>query len=171
MKILSKILVFVGDAAIILVVLGFAFLAYQMGATGEKINSASKKDTEFVLNWGGVNNSQNYKVINSYQSSKTFLRDHLDHYCLQLDSFNPNSQEASNWVFGPEENSLISDARKLLASSGDAAQCFNEPVSGIEQDIAAYIWAVRIHGRNVSGAQIIFYHKKTNRLLYVSLET
>jgi len=171
MKIISKILAVVGAAAIVLVAFGLAFLAYQMGPTGEKVNSASKKDTEFIFNWGGLDISQNYTILRSYQSPQNFLGDHLDHYCIQLEKFNPNAKEARNWLFGPEENSLMNDARKLLSSSGEAAQCFNEPISGIEQDVAAYVWAARIHGRNISGAQIIFYHKKTNRILYVSLET
>jgi hypothetical protein len=171
MKILIKILASIGGTAVIVVAAAVAFFAYQMGPSAEKVNKASKKDVLFILNWGGLENTQDYEVLSSYQSPQTFLPDHLDYYCLQLEKFNPNSEGESTWVFGTEETSLINEARKLLASSGKASQCFNTPISGIEQDVAAYIWAVRVHGRNVSGAQIIFYHKPTNRLLYVSLET
>jgi len=158
MKILVKILASIGGLAVTVVAVAVAFYVYQMGPSAEKVNKASKKDVLFILNWGGLENTQGYEVLSSYQSPQTFLPDHLDYYCLQLENFNPNSEEKNTWVFGAEGNSLINEARKLLASSGKASQCFNTPISGIEQDVAAYIWAVRVHGRNVSGEGYYLKH-------------
>lgn len=171
MRIIKNILAILGALTVFIVVPGLASLFYQISPAAEKINDASKNDVLFVFNWGGLDSTQNYEVLYSYQSPRQFQGDHLDYYCLQLEKFEPNSRNKSSWVFGSEENSLINEARELVASSGKAEECFDTKISGIEQDVAAYIWAVHINGRHVSGAQIILYHKPSNRALYVSFET
>ncbi len=99
------------------------------------------------------------------------MGDHIDYYCLQLEKFHSDSIVENRWVFGPEEDLLINEARSRVASIGKAEKCFNARVSGLEESVAAFIWAIHINGRFVSGAQIILYHKPSNRILYVSFET
>lgn len=171
MILLKNILAVLGGFILLAIIAVFVFLSYQMSPAAEKINEASAKDVLFVLNWGGLNNTQNHKVLYSYQSPAHFQGDHLDYYCIQLEEFVPNSRNQSSWVFGSEDNELINQARKFVASSGKAGECFNAEVLGVEQNVAAYIWAAHINGRNVSGAQIILYHEPSNRVLYVSFET
>lgn len=171
MRIFKNIFAVLGVLASLLVLAGMILFFYGMNFSGEKIDLASKKDTLFILNWGGLDNTQQYEVLHSYQSAPHFLGDHLDYYCLQLETFTPNSRNQESWVFGAEENSLINEARTFVFSSAEAERCFNEKLSGLEDSIAAYIWAIRVHSRHVSGAQIIFYHRPSNKVLYVSLET
>ena len=159
MKILKSIFAIFGilSALIVLVFVGVFF--WGMNWSGEKINQASEKDVLFVLNWGGLSSSQKYEVLHSYQSVPNFLGDHLDYYCIQLEKFSPNSRSINEWVFGIEDQPMVNEARNYVASMGKSEACFNEKISGIENDVAAYIWSINIHGRRVDGAQIILYHK------------
>lgn len=171
MRILTIIFAIVGALSVLSVFIGASLFFYGMNSSGEKINQASKKDALFILNWGGLDSSQNYKVLHSYQSPSHFLGDHLDYYCLQLEIFEPGERSTSDWVFGVEDSPLFNEARKLVASSGEVDKCFNAQITGIENNVAAYVWGMHINGRHITGAQIILYHQPTNRLLYVSLET
>jgi len=48
----------------------------------ERFNKATPKDLLFILNWGGISTNQNFEVIPSYQSRRSFTGDHVDYYCI-----------------------------------------------------------------------------------------
>ena len=171
MKITKNIFAVIGVICTLMLCLVIAIAFYQANNAQEKVNTATEKDALFIINWARLDNSQNYRVLSSYQSKRySILSDHLDYYCLQLEKFNPRIENTSQWKFGQEDNRLFNDARTSIASSGKAEQCFNTLISGTDQNIAAYIRSLKVYSRNIDSAQIIFYHKLTNRLLYVSLE-
>jgi len=70
----------------------------------ERFNKATPKDTLFILNWGGIPTNQNFKVIASYQSRRSFTGDHVDYYCIELPKFEVADIQKNEWHDGPEEN-------------------------------------------------------------------
>ena len=158
------------SAALVCVIFFITFT--QANNAKEKVNLATKKDVLFIMNSAELDSSQNYKILSSYQSKPYFLiNDHLDYYCIQLEKFNSRIGSISQWKFGKEESLVFNHVRTTIASSGKAEQCFNTVVTGIDKNVAAYIKTLKLSNRNIHGAQIIFYHQPSNRILYVSLET
>jgi hypothetical protein len=166
---------------LILMALGVLFLTaivgvaaawtYSRSQYSERIDRAGEKDVVIVLNWGGLNRNQPYKVISSYQSQQSFTGDHEDYFCIQITEFRPDARNVTEWVFGEELNSIIADARRLAFKVGEPANCFGQILPADSSDVAAYIWSIDLHGRFPASANIIFYHRPTNRLLYVSYKT
>jgi hypothetical protein len=135
------------------------------------LSKPDKRDVVFVLNHGNIVTDQNYDLIYSETSMRSFTGDHLDYYCLQVERFEFQRPRENEWVYGPEENSLFSQARSLVASVGDMKKCFNGESDFDSKDIAAKIWAVETRRENIQSAVVILYHKPTHRILYVSLRT
>lgn len=125
----------------------------------------------FTLNHGNITTDQEYEVIYSHQSPPLFNGDHLDYYCIEIEKFEFQTPRGNDWVFGLEENPLFSRARKQAAIEGDISRCFNGEFDAESNDIAAKIWSIDANRTRIEGAVIIFYHRKSSRLLYVSSQT
>lgn len=125
----------------------------------------------FTLNHGNITTDQNYEVIYSHQSPPVFNGDHLDYYCIQLEKFEFQSPKENEWIFGREDNSLFSDARKQTAQQGNIGKCFNGETDAESINVASKIWSIKARRSHIEGAVVIMYHRETNRLLYVSFET
>jgi len=86
----------------------------------DRINQANRKDVAFILNWAGIATDQNYRVVSSYESARSFTGDHLDYFCIELPRFEIADQQKGDWHSGPESNPLIAEALQLAL--GDAHQ-------------------------------------------------
>jgi hypothetical protein len=141
-------------------------------STSERVNTAKRKDVLFVLNWGGVSTNQDFKIIASYQSPRSFTGDHLDYYCIELSKFEVSDYEKNDWHDGPEQNPLLADALEL--SVNDARQhgdCFPSADEANSATMKIMFWSVELHGRQPTSADIILYNPKNKRLYYVSYKT
>lgn len=157
-------------SAILLSMTVVALMLYQL-FSGPKVNKATKSDVAFVLNWGGLSAHQSYTVLSSYESAVSFNGDLTDYYCIQLSSFHPDKESQSGWQFGPEKNSIFADAEEIALGSAKPSKCFGRSIDPRNANIAKYIWSLRAFGRNVAGAKLIFFDRRTKRLLYVDFQT
>jgi hypothetical protein len=86
-------------------------------ATSEKVDKATRKHSLFILHRGGISANQDFKVVASYQSSRSLTGDHFDHYCIDLPKFDVPGPEKDEWHDGPEKNPLLADALALAVNA------------------------------------------------------
>jgi hypothetical protein len=135
----------------------------------EKINAASRKDVALVLSGSGISTKQEYRVIASYQSSRSFTGDHLDLFCIQLTKFEQAGPQQTGWHDGPETDPLLVQALQLGADGAhDHADCFPTAVEANSGSMRINFQSVMLYDRQPIAANIILYAPQSKRLYYVS---
>ena len=158
-------------AASLLAVVGFGSWNLYSNSS-ERVNKANSKDALFILNWGGLSTDQDYRIISSYESSRSFTGDHLDYYCVELPKFEVAERAKNQWHDGPETDSLLANALELAVN--DAHQHGGCIPSVQEANAAAMkimFWQVVLHDRQATAADIILYDSRKQMLYYVSFKT
>jgi hypothetical protein len=141
-------------------------------AMSEHINKATPRDTLFILNWGGIPTNQNYKVIGSYQSRRSFTGDHLDYYCIELPKFEVADEQKNQWHDGPEENPLLAEALELAVSNAHVdLPCFPPFEQVNSKAMKIKFENVTLHDGFPEGVDIILYDTERRMLYYVSFMT
>ena len=174
MKILRLILQIIG-ATTVLAVLGIVIsVAIGMWKYGSNLESTERPEPQkllFILNWGGIDNTQKFSVVFSSESPSSFTGDHLTYHCLQLENFNVSQTQKEGWRQGPESEEVFVQAIEVASNSAKYKECFiNGGVPNTEK-IYTYFWSIGTHGRNIADTVIIMVEPSSNRLLYVSLAT
>jgi hypothetical protein len=94
----------VGALSLLLLLVGAVLIVYQ---GTDKVNRAKRDDALFILNYGGITTNQDFKVIASYESARSFTGDHLDYYCIELPKFEIADYAKQGWHYGPEKEPVI----------------------------------------------------------------
>lgn len=166
-KILKTVYFIVSGIALFLVCGVIIVLIYSLSP----LTKTGNRNLDFVLNHGNIITEQDFNLVYSQQSLPVFNGDHLDYYCLQIDKFEFQRPNKGEWVYGPEDNPIFSQARELAASSGKINECFGYESDSESQNVAAKIWSVDANRKHVEGAVVIMYQKLSKRVLYVSFQT
>ncbi len=154
-------------AASVLLLLAVVFLVFY--ESSDKIDSASKKDALFILNWGGISTNQDFKIVASYRSSRTFTGDHLDYYCIELPKFEVADYVKGRWEEGPETNPIFAEALELGANDAhEHGDCFPSGDEANSPRMKIMFESVYTSGHHPTAAEIILYDAKKSRLYYVS---
>ena len=170
MPFIAKGLQVFGALALAAVVAVLGYITYIFVTDSDRINTATKDNVQFIFNWGGLKTSQDYKVLNSFESQRSLNGDHLDHYCIQITDFSPSTSQKENWAPISALDSVAKEAISLAQTNGNATQCFGRELGKLP-DLQAYVWSVTLHGRSVTAFDIILFDAQTKRLLYVSDKT
>jgi len=171
MKWVRLILQIVGALSLALFVIAAVVIGWDAyTAMSEHINKATPRDALFILNWGGIPTNQNFKVIGSYQSRRSFTGDHFDYYCIELPKFEVADSEKNHWHDGPEENPLLAAALETAASS-PLAPCFPPFEQVNSKAMKIKFESVTLHDGFPEGADIILYDTERRMLYYVSFMT
>lgn len=167
MKLLRVLLQCVGGLAIVVlvVVAVYAFLSF----SGPRKNT-SKDDAVFVLNWAGLNPTQNWSVIDGSISARNITGDHADYYCIQLQDISIAEPDRAGWRNGPETNDLLAEAleQSIGWARNEGASCFPSVELANSDQMRILFWNVVIHGRFPTGAQVLLLYPATKQLFYVS---
>jgi len=140
--------------------------------TSEKFNKATRKDSLFILNRGGISTNQNFKVIASYQSPRSLTGDHLDYYCIELPKFEVADAEKNEWHDGPEKNPLLVEALELAVNDAHMhGECFPPVEKANSEAMKIMFVSVTLHDREPTAAEIILYDTNNSKLYYVSFKT
>jgi len=170
MSYLAKGLQIFGALALVALVAVAGYVAYLYVSNSDRTDSATNDGVKFVLNWGGLDANQGYKVLHSFESQRSLTGDHLDHYCIQIADFSPAIEERENWTPLAGLDGWAKEAASRAYASGDAPECFERALAE-SPELQAYVWSVTAHGRNVEAYDIILFDAQTKRLLYVSDKT
>jgi hypothetical protein len=158
-------------AIFLLGVMGFgAWMLW--GNSSNKFNKASRKDVQFILNWGGLSPNQEYKIISSFESGRTFTGDHLDYYCIELSKFDIAGWAKDEWHDGPETNPLLSDALQLAVDDAREHGASIPPIEKSNSSAMKIMFPqVVARNRQATAADIILYDPDKKMLYYVSFKT
>ncbi len=52
--------------------------------SSDRHNAASRKDVLRILNQAEISTNQDFKILGSYQSARSFTGDYFDYYCVEL---------------------------------------------------------------------------------------
>lgn len=168
---IGKALQATGVLAICIFVLAATFFAYELLNNNEKVNRATSEDVRFVLNWGGLNAKQNYKVVSSIESTTSLTGDHLDHYCIQLSETTGASPQKNEWLSPDKLSWPLLEVAANVFEMGKATKCFSATSLSTLTDATAYFWSTTLHGQRVTAYDAMLIDTKTKRLFYVSLKT
>lgn len=156
------------------------FFAYQLGPGHiDKIDSASKKDVRFVLNWCELGDERIEKIIHSYVSSRSFTGDHLNAYEIQISHVSIAELTAKNddlhgrWYRGDEVSGVLDDAVDFLAewlNSGEITW-FPSEEELRSDEYFVYPWSIYCHGVRPTAAQLIFVRPSDKMIFYFSGKT
>jgi len=137
----------------------------------DKFNKATPEETLFILNWGGIPTNQNLKVIESYQSRRSFTGDHVDYYCIQLAKLDIANIQKNEWHDGPEENPVLAQALELALNSAPDSKCLPSAERANSKVMKMKFVSVTLNDRFPTAADIILYDTENSRLYYVSFKT
>lgn len=169
MSFIAKGLQIFGALALAAVIAVFGYVTYSIVFDADHTNTATQDSVQFVFKWGGLNASQDFKLLNSFESRRSLNGDHLDYYCIQISDFTPSANEKENWAAVSAIDSTAQEAVSQAQANGNAPQCFGRELAPPE--LQAYVWSVTLHGRRVTAYDIILFDAQTKRLLYVSDKT
>jgi hypothetical protein len=171
MKWLRVALEIIGAVSLLAVVVLGARIVYSNSS--DRVDKASRKDVAFILNWSGLSPDQDYKIISSYESSRSFTGDHLDYFCIQLPEFKVAESAKDEWHDGPEKDPLLADALQLAIN--DAHQHGGGCIPSLEEASSTAIklmfTQVLLRSRQATVADITLYDPQKKRLYYVSFKT
>lgn len=170
MRVIRVILQCVGALALVFIV-GVATYAYW--AFSGPTKRTDKDDAVFVLNWAGLNPSQNWTVIDGSGSERNITGDHADYYCIQLEDMTIRERNAGEWQAGPETNEVFASAleQAIQWAKLEGAGCFPSFEAANSQDMKILFVGMHTDGRHPGGAQVLLLQPSTKRLFYVSFET
>jgi len=134
----------------------------------------NKSDAVFVLNWAGIDNNQNWEVIESSVSTRSFTGDHTDFYCIQLEQLNIDEKSLQeDWRQGPEENALFAEAVESAAmwAHHEGSECFPSPELANSSRMQIMFQSVISHNRRATAAKVILLEPESKKLFYVSYKT
>jgi len=156
------------------------FFAYKLGPGDiEKIDSASKKDVRFVLNWCELGDERIEKVTHSYVSSRSFTGDHLDAYAIQISQVSIAELTAKKdnchgcWYRGDEVSGVLDDAVDFLAGWLNSGEI---PWFPGEEELRSdgyfvFPWSIYCHGVRPTAAKLIFIRPSDKMIFYFSGKT
>ena len=132
-----------------------------------------KDDALFVLNWAGLNPSQNWTVIDGSESARNMTGDHADYYCIQLEDTTIGERNAGEWQAGPETNEVFASALEQAIgwARKEGADCFPSLEVANSREMRILFRGMHTDGRYPGGAQVLLLQPATKRLFYVSFET
>jgi hypothetical protein len=169
MKWLRLALEVVGGLALVMLAVVGASVVWQFRQS-DRINAATKRDARFILNWAGIPTDEDYKVVASYQSSRSFTGDHFDAFCIDLPKFEETKK--TNLREGPETNPLLAEALAFgLNSAHDRVSCIPSPEAANSKAMRIMFSSVLLHDRYPTAADIIVYDPAQKKLYYVSYKT
>jgi hypothetical protein len=158
-------------AAALLAIVVFGISVVYSGSK-DRVNKADRKDVAFILNWAGIPKDQNYRVVSSYESARSFTGDHLDYFCINLPRFEIADQQKGDWHSGPESNPLIAEALQLALDDahqrGTLCPC---SARGKSPAMQMMFPQVLLRNGHATAADIILYDSKQRMLYYVSFKT
>ncbi|GAA5171286.1 hypothetical protein [Viridibacterium curvum] len=170
MRYIAKGLQIFGALSLAAVIAALGYLTYAIASNVDRENVATKRSVAFVLNWGGLSTSQEYKVLSSFESARSFTGDHLDHYCIQISNFSPSDNEKENWQQVSSLGSPAKEAAIEAQKNGNASECFARDITNSDKTLA-YVWSATLHSSRITAYDIILFDPQTKRLLYVSDKT
>ena len=175
---LKAILAVWGGVSGILLIIAVSYLAYGFTiGNKDRLDSASKKDVRFVLNWCELGDKRIESVLHSYQSARSLTGDHLDAYAIKianvsLSELEKPSHDYVKWTRGDKLAGVLKQGVELISSFADLDKLKWFPnLEQLSSDkIYVNSWLIEMHGERPTAAQIIFVNPADKVVYYASVK-
>lgn len=166
-------------ALITLVMLNFSQITGLMGYHKPKVDQLTPKKAMFVLNWGNIGDKAKIeKIVHSYESPRSLTGDHVDAYCIKIDTFpdsilNQQKGVPHEWSQGPVTERIFKEAIELSCSAAESdGQMWFPKASDLNSDrYYLSFWQIVLHDQFPTAVQLIAYDRKEGLLYYLSFKT
>jgi hypothetical protein len=118
---ISRLLAIWGAFTLLFTVAAIGYVIYTFGVGNRtRIDSATIRDVQYVLNWCGLGADRIQAVTRSYVSSRNFNGDHLDAYAIKVSRLElseltqPKESATGSWYRGDSIPSLVDEAYKFM---------------------------------------------------------
>jgi len=139
---------------------------------GDRIDSASKRDVRFVLNWCGLGDERIEKVIRSHVGARSSNGDHLDAYAIQIsyvelaELTKPTKDLRSQWHRGDALPQVLDDALGFVIGWRYRIPWFPSEAELRSSAFYVYPWSVHLRGLDPSAAELIFVRPADRMVFY-----
>ena len=165
-KVLKTTLAVVGALALALA--AFGLVAFYRGLnTSDSRDTASPEDLVHVLNWAALPPTQNFKVLHSFTSARSFGGDHVDGYCISLE----NVTLDADWKTAAALEKPFLDA--VVFGLGFAAQelsCLPSSEELVTRKILIKPFSLNFSSAHPRSGEVIFLDPATKELYFVSFK-
>lgn len=158
-----------GGISLIGIILILGYLAYST-SIGNKtvVNKATTSDVRFVLNWCGLGDQRIEKVLNSYESGRSFTGDYLDAYAIEIS--NVTELELKNdkgWHRLDNLPKVLNDAVELANSWQYQIPWFPKMDELNPENVYVYPWSIYCNGIDPTGTELIFVIPNDKMVYYL----
>lgn len=143
------------------------FAYYYTAGNGNMSGHAENEDVRFVLNWCRLGDERIEKVIESYQSSRSFTGDHLDAYSIKISHVEESELISKDWQRVDTATGVYKDAIDFMAMwLGDEISWFPQ-IDDIRSDsYYIYLWSISYHGSSPDSTSIILVRPEDNMVFH-----
>ncbi len=161
------------------VALNLQQLSGLIGVQRPKVDQLTPKRAMFVLNWGNIGeNAKIDKIMHSYESPRSLTGDHLDAYCIKIDSF-PDSVlkvdegRPQEWSQAPVTERILKKAVELSSNAAvsDGLKWFPQATDLNSDRFYLSFHQIVLHDQFPTAVQLIAYDRKEELLYYLSYKT
>ncbi len=175
-KIILKNIFFVwGIISALIIIVITIVIASQVTMQKDQVDTATKSDVGFVLNWPGLGAERIQNVVHSFVSSRSLTGDHIDAYAIKidhvtLDELNKTSTGLDDqWYQGDKLPQDISDAvSDISLSRSDAINWFPSEKEIRSDAIYVWAWNVSYHEATPTAYDLILIRPSDNMVFYIS---
>ncbi len=160
------------------VIIFAAFVAYRIGPGNKnKVDTASKRDVRFVLNWCELGEARTEKVVHSYISSRSFTGDHLDAYAIKIsrvelaELMKGTDNFHGRWYRGDQLPKMLDDGVGFVGRWLSEIPWFPSPQELRSSQFYVYPWSIYYHGLQPTSADLIFIRPSDHMVFYFGGKT
>lgn len=176
-KIVSTFLMIWGRFSLLATALFATYLLYSWNLSSQDaINTATKSDVRFVLNWCGLGESRIEKVMQSQKSKRSMLGDHLDAYAIKISNIelaevtNSKPHATGKWYRGDSLPEILNNATEFIGRVDGEIPWFPSVKSIRTNEFYVYPWKIDCNGVFPSFVQLIFIKPSEKMVYYISLK-
>src|SRR5262245_6955484 len=146
--------------------------AYQFHEENDK---ASTKSVSFVLNWCELGDERIKRVVHSHVSGQALQGDHLDAYAIEIthvevaELTRETDDSRTHWYRGDRMPPIVGNA-VALADPGQEASWFPRTDELRSSEFYIYPWSMRLHGVEITAADLIFVRPSERMVYYLSFQ-
>jgi hypothetical protein len=172
--VVKGLLIVWGLVSLVALIAVCAVIAYRTGpGNSDSVDSATKQDVRFVLNWCRLGDDRIDTVVHSYESARSFTGDHLDAYAIKIshvdvDELVPD-EFGAGWYRCDDLDGVLKDAVEFAAGwlNDDEIEWFLTEDELRSDAVYVYPWSIYCHGTQPSAVELIFVRPEDRMVFYM----
>ena len=157
-----------GGISLFGIILIISYLGYSNSIGNKTVeNKATTSDVRFVLNWCKLGDERIEKVLNSYESGRSFTGDYLDAYAIEISNVAENELNNKGWYRLDDLPKVLNDAVELANGWQYRIPWFPKMDELNPKSVYVYPWSIYCNGTDPTGTQLIFVVPNDKMVYYL----